>query len=95
MQNESIRQSLLLWVVYTKQLNIKTADKERIEPVLKKVEKYLIKAGITQVEIIFEILDFCTLKYLHEGTPKTEQFSFEELERAGYMNTGSLPEGNI
>lgn len=86
MQDESIRQSLLLWVAYTKQLNNNAADDERIETGLKKVEKYLSMAGVTQVEIIFEILDFCTLKYLHEGTPKTEQFGFEELERAGYLD---------
>ena len=84
MQYESIRESLLFWVVYTKQLNIATSEKPRIEAAQKKVEEILLNAGIAQIEIIFEKLDFCVLKYLHEGTPNTEQFSFEELKKAGY-----------
>ena len=46
MQNESIRQSLLLWVVYTKQLKNNIKEKEKVEPALIKVEKYLSMTGI-------------------------------------------------
>ena len=84
MQYESIRQSLLLWVVYTKQLNIATSEKSRIEETQKKIEEFLLNAGITHIEIIFEKLDFCVLIYLHKGISSTEQFSFEEIKKAGY-----------
>lgn len=86
MQNESIRQTLLLWVVYTKLSKDNITDNDKIEATLKKVDKYLLMAGVTQVEIIFEILNFCTIKYLLKNTPKTVQFSLKELKRAGYLD---------
>jgi len=90
MQDESIRQSLLLWIVYTKKLDKTGGNDEICKAALRKIQKYLTIAGITKVEILFEILNFCTVKYLQDGEPKAEQFSMEELEQAGCPDTDIL-----
>lgn len=86
MQDESIKQSLLLWAVYIKQIKENFKCQETLKKNLKKVERYLAKAGITQVKLYSTILNYYTLKYTQNGIDKIIQFNIEELEQASYKN---------
>lgn len=79
MQYESVKQSLLLWAAYNRQLEENSFQKEKYRILLEKVQKELEKAGVTNISILLEILGFCTLRYTQEGTVKTEQFSNEDI----------------
>lgn len=81
MQAASVRQSLLLWAVCSKQQADQSADIEGLERIRKKVERYLMKAHITKVETLATILDYYTLKYTQSGEDKIIQFDYEEIEQ--------------
>ncbi|WHH60952.1 hypothetical protein [Petroclostridium sp. X23] len=87
MQDESVKQSLLLWAEYIRQMQESRECQETLKKNIKKVERYLGKAGVTQVKLQSTILNYYTLKYTQDDEDKIIQFDIEELEQASFKNT--------